>query len=543
MGRLADEEGNGYRLYNIDPATGKATFTSTANTNNYAASSMLFCDMAVDDTQNVVMAVSGEQPFFFSENPEANDIGTSWFGSSGESFVGMAAGKTWSYWGTNYTRFYALDAAGQIITCDLSYATFFGAWAISMAYYQFDKEMTFTTDENGMYQDTLVYNAETDTPMLFHYTEGGTQVYALSLDEAAKSASPILLGEIQGFDTVAAYEIVYTAAAQKTAAPTVDTQAETAVLTTAEEINPMGATNVAAESPAKAEDGIITVTVRAQEAAASGMVEIAMDENAQLLSLESPATLSACGEKDGKLVFGYADYEPIAEGEVIATLRLKLNARESAVTLTETERGGKALEEKTTLTLRNVCDGKTDCPSAAFSDLDTGKWYHEYTDYVLEKGLMKGMGDGIFAPEGSVTRGMMVTMLYRMAGEPEVKNAAPFTDVAQGRYYAKAVAWAYENGIVKGMTDTTFAPNAPATREQLVTLLYRYAGFAGLDVSARGDALAFGDGGTVSAFAREPISWAIGEGLLKGDENGMLLPRASATRAQLAAILCRFLEN
>lgn len=267
---------------------------------------------------------------------------------------------------------------------------------------------------------------------------------------------------------------------------------------------------------------------------------LATDEGVlALLSLESPATLSACGEKDGKLVFGYADYEPIAEGEIIATLRLKLNARESAVTLTETERGGKALEEKTTLTLRNVCDGKTDCPSAAFSDLDTGKWYHEYTDYVLEKGLMKGMGDGIFAPEGSVTRGMMVTVLYRMAGEPEVKNAAPFTDVAQGRYYAKAVAWAYENGIVKGMTDTTFAPNASATREQLVTLLYRYAGFAGLDVSARGDALAFGDGGTVSAFAREPISWAVGEGLLKGDENGMLLPRASATRAQLAAILCR----
>lgn len=540
---VADEAGAGYRLYKIDPATGKAIFTSDVNTNNFGANSMLFCDMAVDDTQNVVMAVNGEQPIFFSENPEANDIGSSWFSHiSSVGFVGMAIGETWNNYGSKYTRFYALDAAGQIITCDLSWSDFLGGWGITMAYYEFDREMTFTADENGVYQDSLVYNAETGTPILFHYTKDGTEVYAMSLDKATESVSPILLGEIEGYDTVAAYEIVYTGTAQETAAPTLDTQAQTAALTTAEETIPMGSTNVAAKASVKDEDGIVTVTVRAEEAAASGMLEIALDKNVQMISLESPAALSTYTEKDGKVAFAYADYDTIAKGQVIATLRVKLNAAKSTVTLTETERGGKALEEKTTVTLRN-CDGKTDCPSAAFTDLNTGAWYHEYTDYVLENGLMNGMGNGIFAPNGSATRGMVVTILYRMAGEPEVKSAMPFTDVKEGQYYAKAVTWAYENGIATGMTDTLFAPNSAATREQIVTFLYRYARFAGLDVSARGDLTGFPDSSAVSDYAKDTVSWAVGTGLLVGDEAGRLLPKVSGSRVQLATLITRFLAQ
>lgn len=216
--------------------------------------------------------------------------------------------------------------------------------------------------------------------------------------------------------------------------------------------------------------------------------------------------------------------------------------KEGTVTTTETERGGKTLEEKTTVTLRN-CDGKTDCPSAAFTDLNTGAWYHDYTDYVLENGLMQGMGNGIFAPNGSATRGMVVTILYRMAGEPEVKSAMPFADVAEGQYYAKAVTWAYENGIAMGMTDTLFAPNSAATREQIVTFLYRYAQFAGLDVSARGDLTAFPDSSAVSDYAKDTVSWAVGTGLLVGDEAGRLLPKVSGSRVQLAALITRFLAQ
>lgn len=156
---------------------------------------------------------------------------------------------------------------------------------------------------------------------------------------------------------------------------------------------------------------------------------------------------------------------------------------------------------------------------------------------------MQGMGNGIFAPDGSATRGMVVTILYRMAGEPEVKSAMPFTDVKEGQYYAKAVTWAYENGIAMGMTETLFAPNCAATREQIVTFLYRYARLAGLDVSTRGDLAAFPDSSAVSNYAKDTVSWAVGTGLLVGDEAGRLLPKVSGSRVQLAALITRFLAQ
>ena len=116
----------------------------------------------------------------------------------------------------------------------------------------------------------------------------------------------------------------------------------------------------------------------------------------------------------------------------------------------------------------------SDCPSQAFRDLDISCWYHEYTDYVLNAGLMKGMGNGLFAPNGTLTRGMLVTTLYRLADEPQVAEQSTFTDVAEDRYYSDAVAWAQANGIAKGMTDAAFCPEAPVTREQAATFLYRY---------------------------------------------------------------------
>lgn len=184
----------------------------------------------------------------FSDNPKA--IGISWFGYiSNGAFVGVATGEAWNEYGFNYTRFYALDAAGQIITRDLDFNPWMGGWSITMGYYEFDKEMTFNVDENGVYQDTLIYNAVTGTPILFHYTEDATQVYALSLDDATETASPILPGEIKDFDTLSAYKIEYMGAAQESATPVVDTQAQQAVLNTAQETIPMGSTNVYTGAP------------------------------------------------------------------------------------------------------------------------------------------------------------------------------------------------------------------------------------------------------------------------------------------------------
>lgn len=179
------------------------------------------------------------------------------------------------------------------------------------------------------------------------------------------------------------------------------------------------------------------------------------------------------------------------------------------------------------------------CPSGSFTDLKPGAWYHEAVDFVLDEGYMAGMGGGRFAPDGTLTRGQLVTILYRMAGSPQVTGELPFTDVAEGRYYEKAILWATENGIASGMGGGRFAPEAPVTREQMVTFLARYAGTLGLDVTPTGGLEAFADGDTVSAYARDAMAWACETGILQGMTPTTLSPKTTATRAQAATILLR----
>lgn len=178
-----------------------------------------------------------------------------------------------------------------------------------------------------------------------------------------------------------------------------------------------------------------------------------------------------------------------------------------------------------------------------FTDVQEGDWYYESVAWVYEKGLMTGTSDRTFSPNLTTTRGMIVTILYRMEGSPEAPGWAPFADVSQGKYYAHPVAWAAWNGIVNGKTATTFAPEEPITREQLAAILYRYAKFKGYDVSAQGDLSQFTDRGKIRAYALEAMSWANAEGLIAGIDKGILDPGGPATRAQVAAILQRFCQG
>lgn len=185
------------------------------------------------------------------------------------------------------------------------------------------------------------------------------------------------------------------------------------------------------------------------------------------------------------------------------------------------------------------------CPSKAFTDLDARAWYHEGVDYALTNGLMNGVGGGRFEPDGQLTRAQLVTVLYRAAGEPDTgKQVNPFTDVADDTWYTKAVIWAANNGIVNGVAKNVFAPDASITREQIATMLYRYAGAE----AAKEDKLsAFPDAAKVSDWAKEALNWAVASGLINGvaDANGTanLEPQATATRAQIATILMRWLEK
>ena len=179
-----------------------------------------------------------------------------------------------------------------------------------------------------------------------------------------------------------------------------------------------------------------------------------------------------------------------------------------------------------------------------FTDVGRGDWFFDDVRYVYETGLMNGVTATRFAPYGSTTRGMIVTILYRMEGQPAVSRDCPFTDVASGSYYERAITWAAANGIVTGHSSTIFAPDANITREQLAAILYRYAVYKGLDVSVgeNTNILSYEDFASLSEYAIPAMQWACGAGVLYGF-GGSLLPDAPANRLQAAAILHRFCVN
>ena len=174
-----------------------------------------------------------------------------------------------------------------------------------------------------------------------------------------------------------------------------------------------------------------------------------------------------------------------------------------------------------------------------FTDVYEDDWFVEDVAYVYQNGLMSGTGNDTFAPETAMTRGMLVTILHRMEGTPIPVQSVGFVDVADNAYYADAVAWAAELKLVLGHSDTIFAPDDAITREQMAVILYRYATYKGYDVSARSSLTAFSDWRDVSAYAEEALSWTVHTGLING-YGGALKPQGSATRSQAAAILHRF---
>ena len=180
-----------------------------------------------------------------------------------------------------------------------------------------------------------------------------------------------------------------------------------------------------------------------------------------------------------------------------------------------------------------------------FDDVGWADWFHDNVVYVYENGLMNGTGATIFEPDGTVTRGMIVTILHRLEGEPAVNYLMPFADVVEGAWYAEAVRWAASEGIVTGVSETSFAPDDPITREQSAAILWRYAKYKGYDVSIgeSTNILSYTDFDEIGEYAIPALQWACGEGIISGRGEGVLDPRGTATSAETAAMLQRFAAN
>lgn len=203
------------------------------------------------------------------------------------------------------------------------------------------------------------------------------------------------------------------------------------------------------------------------------------------------------------------------------------------------------IEELDSSAAYTVCAKDDSCPLGAFGDLTATAWYHDGVHYCIENGLMQGVSTASFLPNGSTTRAQLVTILWRLEGSPAPVSAADFSDVADGAWYAGAIRWAAGCGVVKGYDNGCFGPNDAVTREQMVTILYRYAQYKGYDVSIGEDTniLSFNDALTVSGYSIPAMQWACGSGLMTGAQRdgGMALaPRDTTTRAQTATLLMRF---
>lgn len=191
------------------------------------------------------------------------------------------------------------------------------------------------------------------------------------------------------------------------------------------------------------------------------------------------------------------------------------------------------------LTDVSECPRDASCPMSGYTDLNMGEWYHDGIHYCLDEGLMDGVDAGMFAPNATTSRAMIVTILWRLQGSPEAEVEETFTDVSPDAWYAKAIAWAVAEGVADGYGEGLFGPNDAITREQLAAMLWRYAARP----ESEGGLSAFADGAEVSVWAQQAMSWAVSLGLINGVDSDRLDPKGQATRAQTATILMRFVQS
>ncbi len=219
------------------------------------------------------------------------------------------------------------------------------------------------------------------------------------------------------------------------------------------------------------------------------------------------------------------------------------DAKDKALTVTkrsETTYTFHMADSKVTVEASFAKDGTIQKPDSRFDDVAESAWYYTAVDYVAENDIMTGVSAREFAPNAGFSRAMLAQTLYAMSGKPAVKAEGTFADVVANAWYADAVNWAAEKGYVSGVGDGKFAPDASVTREQMALILYRYAGSPDASGMAQKE---FADSSSVSAYAADAIRWAVHEGLISGMENNTLAPQGTATRAQVATILMRFVES
>ena len=595
VGDAKRNDHNEFSVYQVAPSTG-STLATSSNGVPYPMWSMVPCDLfSTAENPLIVWFYDGYlsapmdpmNPTFLMVTPEVYKSGAS-------TFVAMASGGASTFQDPSFGKvpaqlLYLLDDLGNVWKAYIYEAYgFYSVGYETVPYVSTDLPALDFRIRDEQMNCSLWADQETGTLFLSYYTGDTTQIWRLTYNAFTESYESTLLGDMgEGVGPVALYDgQVFGAEPAALPQPEFSTETQTfapmEALTTEPEPTPadgalQSAISVAAEEQEPSD--LVTLPLTAAPGQTNGVIELTYDP--ALLTLEriqGQADVVSYQHHDGSLKLGYAWAAGAAEGAAYATLTFRgKDLCTAEMTLGELERNDQAVDQTATLTLdfghlwsdwtvtkeptctepgeqTRTCSrcGEVEteaiaaypCPSEAYSDLNTDQWYHEYTDYVIRHGLMDGMGDGKFAPDGKLTRGMLVTTLYRLAGEPEVTEPTTFQDVSEGRYFSDAIAWAEDVGIAKGITEKLFAPDHAITREQAVTFLYRYVTeYLEQEAVEGADLTAFTDGSKVQDYAKTAMSWAVAEGFFEGYGDGTLRPRASLTRAQMAKLLTILDQN
>lgn len=297
----------------------------------------------------------------------------------------------------------------------------------------------------------------------------------------------------------------------------------------------------AAAASAKAAADAAKAAQEAQAKAEEAAKEAAADREAAEEAAEEAERVSALNLSKTVAVVELNEYTQElmagASAETIAKLAEAAKAARDTILAAETEEAVAVALENAKSELKIIAEAL--CAAEEFTDVNPDAWYHEAVDFVLNEGMMHGNGDGTFAPESQLNRAMMVQILYNIEGRPEVTTTKSFSDVTEDTWYYDAVMWAAENGIVEGTSATTYSPKDKLTREQMVTILWRYAG-----KPETSDAeITFADGADVSQYAKQAVAWAVTNGIVNGVGDNRFDPHGASNRAQIAQIMMNYFKK
>lgn len=540
-----------------------------------------------------------ENYFVYSMDPLDNTFTTGYdwsdyFSYTGASkFVALAWGGTAQYGGTVYDIMCALDDAGYLWYLWINSNT--GSLE-RLGFDATDLNLPFPTNQ-GYQFCSMVFDDKLEVLYLSYFTGDTNEIYMLEYNEAAEIYESTLIGDVgDGVWPTALFQVAINESAEEESGDGADRSAQINIFANemmAVELEPeevktekqtavpkgslnstvvfseeSGSSKTRSSSLVNPSEGILTVELTAKNAAGrdvasnNGLMTVTYDSEAlTLVDVRSHVKYDSAVVEDGSVTFAYAQLETVPAGASVATLifqvrniptgSIRVEHRETDTDLhvgkTETlwpqvDWDGDGDADPVLPLLPIISGGSSmEKPTEAmdFTDVSKSDPFYDAVKYVYEEGLMNGTGNGKFSPYGTLTRAMVVTILYRIEGEPATRYNGMFRDVANYQWYTDAVEWAAKNNIVTGYTSGKFGPEDPVTREQLAAILYRYALSKGSVLPAGNSLTAYADGSNVSSYAVSAVKWAVAEGILEA-QSGKLQPRDAANRAQVAIAVAAF---